>query len=1088
MFEGIQRRCREGSVNPPEVVYVDRDCCGPSYVGKKFPFWSATQFQCAWKQVLDPCDLKWISKALFCVNQQGKLEMCFDTIDRMWYFARPIFLWMPKKLWRVRLTCPGEDCVGQELISSGIYRTLRRVLTRRGAPPPVSVHLHQKDGLRPGSGEDAETAWTLEQCCQTPSEPRGTAQRGVPQEDGALPERLPDLQLRPEEGTDDEDGFPLPAHAHQDALLPVPDSVYCQDVLSRLDEVKAGITSVYGHILKIDSTKKVVRKLQGAASETAAWATNVGNEHGQVLISVITAGEGAGLDAMFEGIQRRYREASVNPPEVVYVDRDCCGPNYVGKKFPSWSATQVRLDIWDFMRRISSACTTESHALYPLFMRRLSGCIFQWSEEDLTALKEAKETQAYSAGVTVRGKEQDWLSKKELGLHCRRTTRTPVEISQRIEELIDVFSGEQGRDMLGTPLLDEDKARDVWDSQMRHVGCIQDPPNVSLYTQTGTLRKGTKTLPTYRCARGSTSLESFHLHLNRFIPGTSASDVNYQAFLLEGLYRWNQDRASHAVEVEAPLCHRYSGLLRHTVNHLAQTVLGNPLDPAFHQPRAYTGELIGVEYLYSQTGKSLQVVPEEVREEDPTPEEEDQDHDEGFEEEEAEDDPTLPDLDVQGVAVRPTGKPLASADRPPSSTARPPSSPRVVRQRSAVRSPARAEGSTERPTPAVTLETPPPTQDPPAQDPPTQDPPAQEDETEEEQMSDPTSGMRQVHDLADFLLQLRECRTLTRTQQDQLISLWEKLEPRDQRPAVFQARPKSSPPKGRFMSSKTAISPPKAGVEKTKRSFVGTGSGPASYPDTKRYMEMLVRRLMEVHTGPVKRANQQTLSRWSLILTSYNRIREVVTEDPRVSALTSIQLLPLNQTTLILWDNRRQKKKEERVLSQGIEISDPPMTAPPRRLDEARHPCDLQILAQPIQPPAPVPIRYLITVPPEVPGTQPSYQQPEFPPQKLPKRVPGSTACYRRKVDKKEEMGEYVNKYAPRRGPNRCSKCKEPKTAPRHRQYFGNWYCQATSEESYADWVQRMVQRGYSNRKRKKPPPDAPPDDQEPPPEDQDPP
>lgn len=91
--------------------------------------------------------------------------------------------------------------------------------------------------------------------------------------------------------------------------------------------------------------------------------------------------------------------------------------------------------------------------------------------------------------------------------------------------------------------------------------CIQNLPSLSFYNQTRTLKKGTKTLSTYRCARGSTSLESFHLHLNRFIPseitvcgsililltgtdselhviGTSANDVHYQAFLLEGLYRW----------------------------------------------------------------------------------------------------------------------------------------------------------------------------------------------------------------------------------------------------------------------------------------------------------------------------------------------------------------------------------------------------------------------------------------------------------------------------------------------------------------------------------------------------------------------
>ena len=34
-------------------------------------------------------------------------------------------------------------------------------------------------------------------------------------------------------------------------------SVYAQDILERLDEVKARITSVYGSVLKLDSTKKV---------------------------------------------------------------------------------------------------------------------------------------------------------------------------------------------------------------------------------------------------------------------------------------------------------------------------------------------------------------------------------------------------------------------------------------------------------------------------------------------------------------------------------------------------------------------------------------------------------------------------------------------------------------------------------------------------------------------------------------------------------------------------------------------------------------------------------------------------------------
>lgn len=66
--------------------------------------------------------------------------MCFNNIARMWfylpkpsvifpkppaidrYFARPIFLWMPKKMWRVWLTCLETDRNGQCMVILGIYR------------------------------------------------------------------------------------------------------------------------------------------------------------------------------------------------------------------------------------------------------------------------------------------------------------------------------------------------------------------------------------------------------------------------------------------------------------------------------------------------------------------------------------------------------------------------------------------------------------------------------------------------------------------------------------------------------------------------------------------------------------------------------------------------------------------------------------------------------------------------------------------------------------------------------------------------------------------------------------------------------
>ena len=40
-----------------------------------------------------------------------------------------------------------------------------------------------------------------------------------------------------------------------------------------------------------------------------------------------------------------------------------------------------------------------------------------------------------------------------------------------------------------------------------------------------------------------------------------------------------------------------------------------------------------------------------------------------------------------------------------------------------------------------------------------------QDEDEPTQPPEPTSGLQQVHDLADFLVQLRSCRTLSRSQE-----------------------------------------------------------------------------------------------------------------------------------------------------------------------------------------------------------------------------------------------------------------------------------------------------------------------------------
>ena len=266
---------------------------------------------------------------------------------------------------------------------------------------------------------------------------------------------------------------------------------------------------------------QVAKKLAGHAQGTAAWATNIGNEYGQVLMSVLTASEGLGLGTMIEGLVDRYATAQVPPPDILYVDRGCCENSSLKRSFALWPDLIFRLDIWHFMRRFASCVTTEAHPLYSIFMNRLAKCIFEWNYDDISDLKRAKRAELISEGIASPSDEtvQLRVTKKELALHCRRSTRGREETSRLLHELLTSFTGDDGKDTLGTPLFDEERVWDEWRSQRKHISCIQDPDGYQLYSQTGTLVKGGVTLPTYRCARGSVSLESFHLHLNRFIPG-----------------------------------------------------------------------------------------------------------------------------------------------------------------------------------------------------------------------------------------------------------------------------------------------------------------------------------------------------------------------------------------------------------------------------------------------------------------------------------------------------------------------------------------------------------------------------------------
>ena len=208
---------------------------------------------------------------------------------------------------------------------------------------------------------------------------------------------------------------------------------------------------------------QVTKKLGGNTAGTASWARNVGNELGHVLSSVLTDSEGDGLGDMVTGLVERYRNSNVPPPKLLYVDRDCCSRK-LKSHFHEWSNLVIRLDVWHFMRRFAAGCCSESHALYATFMSRLSACVFEWDTKDLQRLYAAKRGQLSARGVWRKRKEDVamHITKKELAFHSKRRIRGVEETTRLIEDLIDSFSSDKGKDTMSIPLLNKTTIQQIW--------------------------------------------------------------------------------------------------------------------------------------------------------------------------------------------------------------------------------------------------------------------------------------------------------------------------------------------------------------------------------------------------------------------------------------------------------------------------------------------------------------------------------------------------------------------------------------------------------------------------------------------------
>lgn len=83
--------------------------------------------------------------------------------------------------------------------------------------------------------------------------------------------------------------------------------------------------------------------------------------------------------------------------------------------------------------------------------------------------------------------------------------------------------------------------------------------------------------------------------------GTAANSVAFQAFLLDEVTRWNADRAVGAVQDPDNTLYTFDKFLQHQLNSLTMSIRNEEFSPHFTPPGKYTGELIGVQYLRSQS-------------------------------------------------------------------------------------------------------------------------------------------------------------------------------------------------------------------------------------------------------------------------------------------------------------------------------------------------------------------------------------------------------------------------------------------------------------------------------------------------------
>ncbi|XP_071949744.1 uncharacterized protein [Antedon mediterranea] len=225
-------------------------------------------------------------------------------------------------------------------------------------------------------------------------------------------------------------------------------------------------------------------------------------------------------------------------------------------------------------------------------------------------------------------------------------------------------------------------------------------------------------------------------------------------------------------------------------------------------------------------------------------------------------------------------------------------------------------------------------------------------------------------------------------------------------------------------------------------------------------MECIITKLCEAYPSTVSIEGKR-FQRWPLITKGYKNIRRKVLSNGHLMLFAKLQLMEINRTTLIQWYNRTSKKQERQVLESGISATIPKLVSDKTLLEPLTKPAVLNVhtsapsftfvLPKNTSGLATLGNRPSIPVPGEIAKPPPSV------PEASSTRILRTTLLYRKRVAKDISEGKPIKIYKPRTSAIVCSKCKQPRLNKNYTQYYGNWYCAATSDVTFKEWKSAMV-------------------------------